>query len=130
MYDLRTYFLTLRLRNLCPITRYLLPKPCLICTVWVMLVMRTGLQTKKAFLRPPSDDGAVLQGRSQTLPPSLPVMGSIWRDKPVDEGLVIAIPVYSLCTSPKNMPVFLTVSTSLVGVYIIHLAASCFLLGE
>lgn len=80
-------------------------------------------------LRLVAEDRAVLQGRSRALPLSLLVKGSR-RDKPVDWGLVIAIPMYSPCASPKNTTAFLTVQNRAGVRYRIHLVASCFLITE
>lgn len=69
------YFLTLlRLRIQCPVARYGSLKLCLFCTVSVMLVMRTQVQTKKLFLhllRLVIDDQAGASVKEPDVSPSL-----------------------------------------------------------
>lgn len=66
-----------------------MPEICLICTVCGTCLLGGGNKQRlfSALHQTVTVTGHVLQRRSQTLPLSLPAKGSIWRDKPVDQGL-------------------------------------------
>lgn len=87
-----------------------------------MFVMRTLRKQRKLFSALNSvvtDDRTPLSTKETDTSLAFLVKSAFWRDKPVAQEL--SIPVYSPCTSPKNIPVFHTGHTRGWVLGILHL---------